>query len=133
MKPTHVQGTQYGDMTASPTETVAQVKRRWLAERTLDSDPELVNLHLVPCTGEEEPAPEQEAEATVLPPRKTLAQAGVVDGSWLVAVTLSTGESGQPTCCPPRAAPDSAATQLTSTSRAPCATQSGAWQRRKTS
>ena len=106
---------------------------RWVAELKLDCHPSLVSLRLVPCTGEEEPAPEQEAEATVLPPRKTLAQAGVVDGSWLVAVTLSTGESGQPTCCPPRAAPDSAATQLTSTSRAPCATQSGAWQRRKTS
>ena len=59
---------------------------RWVAERKLDCDPSLVSLRLVPSTGEEEPTPEQEAEATVLPPRKTLAQAGVADGSWLVAV-----------------------------------------------
>ena len=31
----------------------------------------------------------------MLPPRKTLAQAGVADGAWLVAVTLSPGECGQ--------------------------------------
>ena len=66
--------------------TVDDFKSRWLAQEKLDTTPGLVSLRLVPSTGEEEPTPEQEAEATVLPPRKTLAQAGVADGSWLVAV-----------------------------------------------
>ena len=70
---------------------VAEFILRWVAELKLDCHPSLVDLRLVPCTGEEEPAPEQEAEATVLPPRKTLAQAGVVDGSWLVAVFVGQG------------------------------------------
>ena len=117
---------------------VAEFILRWVAELKLDCHPSLVDLRLVKCGPDrltKDPAERKAAEeaATVLHPEDTLAEAGVADGSWLVAVTLSTGESGQPTCCPPRAAPDSAATQLTSTSRAPCATQSGAWQRRKTS
>ena len=64
---------------------------RWVSDRKLGCDESLVSLRLVPCTGEEEPVPEQEAEATVLPPRKHLAQAGVVDGSWLVAVFVGQG------------------------------------------
>ena len=81
-------GTQYDDIAAVPSETVSQFKRRWLAQARLDVDPGLVSLRLVPCpcSSEEEPTPEQEAAATVLPPRKTLAEAGVVDGSWLLAV-----------------------------------------------
>jgi hypothetical protein len=67
---------------------LADFTARWVAELKLDCHPSLVRLHLVPCpcNGEEEPTPAQEAAATVLPPRKTLAQAGVADGAWLLAV-----------------------------------------------
>ena len=70
---------------------VADFTARWVADRKLGCDESLVRLHLVPCPcdGEEEPTPEQEAAATVLPPHKTLAQAGVTDGSWLLGVVVS--------------------------------------------
>ena len=68
---------------------VAELISNWVAELKLDCHPSLVNLHLVPCVGEEEPTAEQEAAATVLPPRKTLEQEGVADGSWLLAVFAS--------------------------------------------
>ena len=50
VKPTHVEGTQYDDMAASSTETVAQLKRRWLAAKKLDCDPSLE-----PAPGEARP------------------------------------------------------------------------------
>ena len=75
----------------------------------LDVTPSLVSLRLVPYTGEEEPTPEQEVAATVLPPRKTLQQAGVTDGAWLLAplAVTTTGAShassaSDPHCCLPR-------------------------------
>ena len=71
--------------------TVDEFIARWVAERRLDKDPGLVSLRLLSYTGEEEPTPEQEASATVLQPRKTLAQAGVTDGSWLVAEFADAG------------------------------------------
>jgi len=72
---------------------------RWVADRKLGCDESLVSLHLVPCpcSGEEEPTPEQEAAATVLLPRKTLAEAGVADGSWLLAV-VSSARAGTALC-----------------------------------
>ena len=72
---------------ALPTLTVDALKLRWVAERKMDVDPGLVSLRLVPDTGDkEEPTPADESRATVLNPRKTLAEAGVVDGSCLLAV-----------------------------------------------
>jgi hypothetical protein len=70
---------------------VAEFIARWVAAKKLDCDPSLVSLRLVPTTSEEEPTPEQEAAATVLQPRKTLTQAGVADGAWLVAVFAGHG------------------------------------------
>ena len=73
--------------------TVDALKLRWLAERKLDVDPGLVSLRLVPDTGDkEEPTPAVESRATVLNPRKTLAEAGVVDGSCLLAVFATSAE-----------------------------------------
>ena len=82
-------GTQYDDIAAVPNETVAQFKRRWVVSEKLDVTPSLVSLRLLSYTGEEEPTPQREASAAVLQPRKTLAQAGVTDGSWLLAVVVS--------------------------------------------
>ena len=69
-----------------PTLRVDALKMRWVASEKLDVTPSLVSLRLVPHTGEDEPTAAQEAAATTLNPRKTLAAAGVADGSWLVAV-----------------------------------------------
>ena len=91
VKPTHVEGTQYDDMAASSTETVAQFKRRWLAAKKLDCDPSLVSLRLVKHGPGGVPSAAQEAAALGSPaslladPSQTLEQAGVADGSWLVA------------------------------------------------
>ena len=89
-------GTQYDDIAAVPSETVAQFKRRWLAQARLDLDPGLVSLHLVhrgPARLTKDPAERKSAEedATVLDPSDTLAQAGVTDGSWLVAEFADAG------------------------------------------
>ena len=91
-----VEGTQYVALKGVDLQqqTVDDLKAAWMALAKLrDRDPSLVTLCLVPCTGEEEPTAEQEAAATVLQPRKTLAQAGVADGAWLVAVLAVTGAS----------------------------------------
>ena len=69
--------------------TVDEFIARWVASEKLEVTPSLVSLRLLSYTGEEEPTPEQEASAAVLQPRKTLAQAGVTDGSWLLAVVVS--------------------------------------------
>ena len=65
--------------------TVSKFITRWVASEKLDVSPSHVSLRLVPYTGEDEPTAAQEAAATTLNPRKTLAAAGVADGSWLVA------------------------------------------------
>ena len=86
LKRTDVREAQFDDATAAPLETVAQFRRRLLNKWKLDVDPGLVSLRLVLCTGEDEPTAAQEASATSLNPRKRLAEAGVTDGSWLLAV-----------------------------------------------
>jgi hypothetical protein len=89
VKRTDVPGARYADVeNVDPRTTLSKFIARWVAERKLGCDESLVSLRLVPCTGEEEPTQEQDAAATVLPPRKTLAQAGVADGSWLLAVLV---------------------------------------------
>ena len=92
VKSTHVAEARYAaSRQVDPVTSVDEFISRWVAELKLDCHPSLVRLHLVPCPcdGEEEPTPEQEAAATVLPPHKTLAQAGVTDGSWLLGVVVS--------------------------------------------
>jgi len=72
--------------------TVDDFKSRWLAERKLDCDLSLVSLRLVKRGPAGLPSAQEEAVALDSParlladPSATLAQAGVADGSWLVAV-----------------------------------------------
>ena len=91
VKRTDARDAEYSAMYgALPTLTVDALKLRWVAERKVNLDPGLVSLRLVPDTGDkEEPTPADESRATVLNPRKTLAEAGVVDGSCLLAVFVS--------------------------------------------
>ena len=88
-------GTQYDDIAAVPSETVAQFKRRWVAQEKLDVTPSLVSLRLVKRGPAGLPSAQEEAVALDSParlladPSATLAQAGVTDGSWLLAVVVS--------------------------------------------
>jgi len=93
VKRTDKVGARYAEVeNVDPRATVSKFIARWVASEKLDVTPSLVSLRLVPDTGnKEEPTPAQEAAATVLPPRKTLAEAGVADGSWLVAVFARSG------------------------------------------
>ena len=70
---------------------------RWVAELKLDCHPSLVSLRLVKCGPDrltKDPAERKAAEeaATVLHPEDKLAEAGVADGSWLVAVFVGQGD-----------------------------------------
>ena len=84
VKRTDAVGAQYTDIAAVPSETVAQFKRRWLAQAKLDVDPGLVSLRLVKC-GARKPSSEEEKQAVELDdPRLSLADAAVSDGCSLL-------------------------------------------------
>jgi hypothetical protein len=95
-------GTQYDDIAAVPSETVAQFKRRWVAQEKLEVTPSLVSLRLVK-RGPGVPSAKEDADALELPtslladPSQTLAEAGVADGSWLLAV-VSSARAGTALC-----------------------------------
>ena len=90
VKRTDKVGARYAEVeNVDPRTTVSKFIARWVASEKLDVTPSLVSLRLLSYTGEEEPTPEREASAAVIQPRKTLAQAGVTDGSWLLAVVVS--------------------------------------------
>jgi hypothetical protein len=92
VKRTDKVGARYAEVeNVDPRTTVSKFIARWVASEKLDVTPSLVSLRLLSYTGEEEPTPEREASAAVLQPRKTLAQAGVTDGSWLVAEFADAG------------------------------------------
>ena len=87
VKNTHVTGGRYvASRQVNAATSVDEFISRWVASEKLDVSPSHVSLRLVPHTGEDEPTAAQDAAATTLNPRKTLAAAGVADGSWLVAV-----------------------------------------------
>ena len=75
-----------------PALSVDEFITRWVAERKLDYDPSLVSLRLVKRGPAGLPSAQEEADALDSParlladPSATLAEAGVADGSWLVAV-----------------------------------------------
>ena len=82
-------GTQYDDIAAVPSETVAQFKRRWVVSEKLDVTPSLVSLCLVKC-GARKPSSEEEKQAVELDdPRLSLAEAGITDGCSLLAFIAS--------------------------------------------
>ena len=76
--------------------TVDEFIARWVAQARLELDPGLVSLRLVkrgPDRLTKVPAERVAAEeaATTLDPADTLAEAGVTDSSWLVAVFARSG------------------------------------------
>jgi len=66
-----------------PEQDVHDLKTQWLSGVKLEVDPSFVTLRLVRCAGK--PTAEEEAAATVLDPWRTLREAGVADGSLLLA------------------------------------------------
>ena len=91
VKRTDVDGAQYTDIAAQPDETVAQFKRRWVADKRLGIDVSLVSLHWVlkERPGKPTHAEEQAAlckERLLSDPSVTLRSAGVTDGCWLLAL-----------------------------------------------
>ncbi len=73
-----------------PGEVVHDLTARWVSHKKLDVDPSLVSLRLVSCAPGKDSSEEQELAATALSPRRTLREAGIVDGSSLLAVVVST-------------------------------------------
>ena len=92
VKRTDKEGARYAEVeNVEPRTTVSKFIARWVASEKLDVTPSLVSLRLVkrgPDRLTKVPAERVAAEeaATTLDPADTLAEAGVVDGSWLVAV-----------------------------------------------
>ena len=92
VKRTDKEGARYAEVeNVEPRTTVSKFTARWVASEKLDVTPSLVSLRLVkrgPDRLTKVPAERVAAEeaATTLDPADTLAEAGVVDGSWLVAV-----------------------------------------------
>ena len=97
VKRTDKSDAQYDDTSAAANETVSQFRRRWVAERKVDLDPGLVSLRLVqrgPCsmpTAEQEAAALSASASALADPSMSLAEAGVTDRSWLVAVFARSG------------------------------------------
>ena len=99
VKATDNPGAQYDDKAASPSETVAQFKRRWAAAKRPGLDPSLMSLRLVKRSSGV-PSDQEDADALGLPmslladPSQTLAEAGVSDGSWLLALCAAPPSRG---------------------------------------
>ena len=91
---------QYAEVEdVDPQLTVSKLKARWVSDVALDVHPSFVSLRLVRCAGKE-PTAEEEAAAAVLSPRRTLREAGVADGSSLLAhCDAALGSSAEGACC----------------------------------
>jgi hypothetical protein len=86
-----IEGLQYAAVKGVDVmETVDDLKARWVAQAKLDVDPSLVTLRLVKSSAAD-PSPGEEAiaknNAEDLGPRLTLAEAGIKNGSSLLAFT----------------------------------------------
>jgi hypothetical protein len=86
VKRTDVEGARYDLVKhVDSGQLVAELIARWVSEEKLDVRPSLVTLRLVPCAPGDDPSEEQERATTALSPRRTLREAGVADGSLLLA------------------------------------------------
>jgi hypothetical protein len=85
VKRTDVEGAQYVSVKGvDGLQTVDDFKARWLSDKKLDMDPSLVTLRLVK-RGLGVPTASEEAQAAPLEPRLSLREAGLADGSSLLA------------------------------------------------
>ncbi len=87
VKRADVEGARYAEVEfVDCSLTVSKLIARWVSDKKLDVDPSLVTLRLVK-SGPGVPTASKEAQAAPLEPRLTLSEAGLVDGSWLLAVS----------------------------------------------
>jgi hypothetical protein len=87
VKRTDVEGARYAEVECVDSSlTVSKLIARWVSDKKLDVEPSLVTLRLVTCAPGDDPSQAQEqAATTALSPRRMLREAGVVDGSSLLA------------------------------------------------
>ena len=79
-------GVQYAKVEGvDPEQDVYDVTARWAEQEELNVCPSLITLRLVNLCGPDVPTASEEAAATALNPRRTLREAGVADGSSLLA------------------------------------------------
>ena len=77
-----------------PARSVDEFIERLVSDKKLDVDPSLVTLRLVKRGPGDDPSEAQEQAATELSPRRTLREAGVADGSSLLACFAAARRSG---------------------------------------
>ncbi len=95
VKRTDVDGAQYVSVKGVDVlQTVDDFKARWVSDEKLDVRPSLVTLRLVTCAPGDDPSEAQEQTATVLSPRHTLREAGLADGSSLLALFAGVVSAG---------------------------------------
>jgi len=86
-------GAQYAEVEdVDPQLTVSKFKARWAAQEELKVRSSLITLRLVKC-GPGVPTASEEAAALLLEPRRTLREAGIADGSSLLAVITAGARS----------------------------------------
>jgi hypothetical protein len=95
VKRTDVAGARYDlNKHVDPGQLVAELIARWVSDEKLDVRPSLVTLRLVKSGPGDDPSEAQEQAATELSPRRTLREAGVADGSSLLACFAAARRSG---------------------------------------
>jgi hypothetical protein len=95
LKRTDVDGARYAEIEGVDSSlTVSKLIARWVSDKKLDVDPSLVTLRLVKRGPGDDPSEAQEQAATELSPRRTLREAGVADGSSLLACFAAARRSG---------------------------------------
>jgi hypothetical protein len=101
VKRTDVEGARYDEIESLDSSlTVSKLIARWVSDEKLDVRPSLVTLRLVACAPGDDPSEEQERATTALSPRRTLREAGVVDGSsLLVDFCQPQGHGAAGACC----------------------------------
>ena len=95
VKRTDVAGARYAEIEGVDSSlTVSKLIARWVSDEKLDVRPSLVTLRLVLCAPGNDPSEAQEQTATVLSPRHTLREAGLADGSSLLALFAGVVSAG---------------------------------------
>ncbi len=94
VKRTDVEGARYDLIKhVDSGQLVAELIARWVSDKKLDVEPSLVTLRLVK-SGPGVPTASEEAHAAPLEPRLTLCEAGLVDGSSLLALFAGAASAG---------------------------------------
>jgi hypothetical protein len=95
VKRTDVAGARYAEIEGVDSSlTVSKLIARWLSDKKLDTDPSLVTLRLVKRGPGKPDASVEEQAALLDDPRLTLREAGLADGSSLLALFAGVVSAG---------------------------------------